>query len=76
MTFNEDGTNETVYYISKEFVRAINTTGTYDYTYVYHEGQLVAQEVNGVKQFIHGDHLGSSLVNSDSSRNVIETTLY
>lgn len=43
-TYNLSGTLvETVIYINKNFVRVINTSGTYDFTYVYHEGQLVGQ---------------------------------
>ena len=68
--------NETTYYFSKEFVRVVNESGTYNYTYVYHNGQLVAEEVNGVKKFYHTDHLGSSSVVTDRSGNVLENTTY
>ncbi|MFC2133830.1 RHS repeat domain-containing protein [Bacteroidota bacterium] len=68
--------NETTYYFSKEFVRVVNESGEYNYTYVYHNGQLVAEEVNGVKKFYHTDHLGSSTVVTDASGNVLENTTY
>jgi len=43
---------ETTVYISRTFVQVINSSGTYNYTYMYHEGRLVTQSVNGVKLFI------------------------
>ncbi|MFC2133828.1 RHS repeat domain-containing protein [Bacteroidota bacterium] len=68
--------NETTYYFSKEFVRVVNESGEYNYTYVHHNNQLVAWEVNGEKFFVHGDHLGSSTVVTDESGNVLENTTY
>lgn len=68
---------ETVYYINKEFVRVVNSSGSYDYVYVYHEGQLVAQrKPDGTKEFVHGDHLGSSTVITDENGDTIENTTY
>jgi len=67
---------ETTVYISRTFVQVINSSGTYNYTYIYHEGQLVAQSVNGVKLFIHGNHEGSSSVVTNASGAVIERTEY
>ncbi|MBR9677376.1 hypothetical protein GOV04_04500 [Candidatus Woesearchaeota archaeon] len=68
--------NETVYYWSKNFVTVSNSSGSFNYTYVYHNGQIVAQEVSGTKTFIHSDHLGSSTVVTDASGDVIENTSY
>jgi len=67
---------ETTVYISRTFVQVINSSGTYNYTYIYHEGQLVAQSVNGVKLFIHGNHEGSSSVVTNASGGVVERTEY
>lgn len=69
--------NETVYYFSKDYVRIINSTGTYDYEYIYHNGQMIAQiNPNGDKVFVNGDHLGSSSVITNESGDVIERTDY
>jgi RHS repeat-associated protein len=54
--------NVTSIYLSPTFVRTINATGTYDTTYVYHDGQLVAQNTNGTTIYIHTNHEGSSTV--------------
>jgi len=70
--------NQTVYYISENFVRVVLANGTsLDYTYVYHEGQLVAQlNPDGSKIFILGDNEGSSFVVTNSTGQVIENTMY
>jgi len=60
--------NQTVYYISQNFVKIVLANGTaLNYTYVYHEGQLVAQlNPDGSKIFILGNHEGSSSVITNS----------
>ncbi len=59
---------ETISYPTKTFVRVENSSGTYDYTYVRHEGQLVAQlNPDGTKLFMHGDAEGSTSVLTDAS---------
>jgi RHS repeat-associated protein len=68
--------NQTTYYLSPTFVRVVNASGVYDATYIYHEGQLVAQNVNGTKLFIHGNHEGSSSVVTNASGSVVENTTY
>ncbi len=69
--------SETVYYVDENFVRVINSSGTYDYTYVKHEGQLVAQlNPDGSKYYVHGDHEGSTSTITNSSGNIVETTTY
>ena len=76
-TFNNSGTVvETVYYWSKSFVTVENLTGQYNFTFVYHEGQLIAQELQGTKLFIHGNHEGSSSVVTNSTGQVVERTEY
>ncbi|MBS3139311.1 hypothetical protein J4207_06425 [Candidatus Woesearchaeota archaeon] len=76
-TFNNSGTVvETVYYWSKTFVTVENLTGQFNFTYVYHEGQLIAQEVQGTRLFIHGNHEGSSSVVTNAAGSVIERTEY
>lgn len=67
-TYDENGWVESVYYIDENYVHVVNATGSYNFTYVYHEGQLVAQvNPDGSKLFIHGDHLGSSTVVTNES---------
>ena len=75
---NSDGSwKETVYYISKEFVKVVNTSGTYNSTYVYHDGQLVAELLpDSSKKYYHPDHLGSTTLVTDSSGVAIENTSY
>lgn len=76
-TYNSTGdVIESVYYWSKSFVTVENETGMFNYTYVFHNGQRVAQELNGVKYFTHTDHLGSATVVSDESGNVVENSSY
>ena len=75
--WNDGSTRETVYYIDENFVRVNNASGNFDYTYVKHEGQLVAQlNPDNSKYFVHGDHLGSSSVVTDANQNAIENTSY
>ncbi|MBN1792139.1 LamG domain-containing protein, partial [Candidatus Woesearchaeota archaeon] len=76
--YNESGSlEETVYYWSKNFVTVVNSSGSYNFTYIYHEGQLIAQqEPDGSKVYTHGDLKGSSSVVTDEDGNVIERTLY
>ncbi len=55
----------------------MNFSGSYDFTYVKHEGQLVAQlNPDGTKLYVHGDHEGSSTVITNSSGQIIENTTY
>ncbi|MBI5398001.1 hypothetical protein HZB03_00925, partial [Candidatus Woesearchaeota archaeon] len=74
---NDGSLKEKVIYVSKTFVKVVNSSGTFDFTYVYHEGQLVAQQnPDGSKIFIHVDHLGSSSVVTNGTGTVIENTSY
>jgi len=73
---NDTSLKETVYYISQTFVQVVNSSGTYNTTYVYHDGQLVAQNTNGTKLFIHGDQKGSTtVVTSDATAGNTSGTL-
>jgi len=67
---------ETTYYFSKEFVRVINTTGVYNYTYVYQDGTLVAQDVNGVKTFFVNDAKNNIVATINSTGSVIDQNFY
>ena len=68
---------DTTYYVSKDLVRIVNSSGSYDFTYIYHEGQLIAERDNdGNKRYYMPDHLGSTSLITDSSGNAIENTSY
>ncbi len=69
---------ETVYYVDENFVRVVNTSGTYDFTYVKDEsGNLVGQiNPDGTKLFMHNDLEGSVGIVTNSSGGVVENTLY
>jgi RHS repeat-associated protein len=68
---------DTTYYFDKEYVRVVNSTGTFDYEYVYLDGQLVAQvNPDGSKYFISGDIKGSNTVVTNATGAVIENTTY
>lgn len=44
-TYNSSGSLvETVYYWSDNFITVVNSSGSYNFTYVYHNGYLVAQQ--------------------------------
>jgi hypothetical protein len=50
--YDSGGLKETIYYVEENFVRVVNSSGNFDYTYVYHEGQLIAQQnPDGTKIF-------------------------
>ena len=69
--------SETVYYVDENFVRVVNTSGTYDSTYVLHEGQKIAElKADGSKLFMHDDLEGSTGVVTNGSGSVVENTLY
>ena len=74
--YHTNGTlKETVYYLDQNFIRIINDSGTHDYTYIYHDGILIAQQnPDGTKIFIHGNHEGSTTVVTNSTGEVIENT--
>lgn len=76
-TYESGALAETVYYVDENYVRVVNSSGSSDYTYVKHEGQLVAQlEPDSSKVYTHDDHLGSSSVVTDENGNIIEKTTY
>ncbi len=77
ITFNSDGSvKERVIYFTSTDVKVVNASGEFDYTYVMHNGQKVAEIVNGEKKFFHSDHLGSTSVVTDDTGNVVEQTVY
>src|SRR3989344_1578760 len=58
-------------------MRVVNSTGSYDFTYVYEGNTLVARiNPDGSKQYEHTDHLGSTSVITNQNGNVVENTSY
>jgi hypothetical protein len=75
--FNPDGTyKERTYYFDQNFVRVINSSGTFDITYVYHEGHLVAQKIGGTTLYMHTDHEGNVVAVTNAAGNLVERTSY
>ena len=74
----ENGTwKETVFYVSKTFVQVKNTSGTFNYKYIYQNGQIVAQEDYARnKLFFSNDHLGSVGLITNGSGAKVEETFY
>ena len=68
---------ETVIYFTNTFIRVKNVSGTFDYTYVRHDGQLVAQlNPDGSKLYMHADHEGSTSIITNQSGQIVENTTY
>ncbi len=61
---------ETVYYFG-DYTKVINSSGSFDVVYVYAD-ELVAIG----DEFVHGDHLGSSSVVTNSSGDVVREVSY
>jgi RHS repeat-associated protein len=60
-----------------ELMRIVNKTGTFDYSYIYQDGYLVARvNPDGSKYYYHSDHLGSTSLITDKNGNVVENTSY
>ena len=77
ITYNENSSQKTTYYIDDNFIREVNSSGNYDTKYYYHNGQLIAREENnGDKYYYHLDHLGSTNVVTDQNGDVVEETSY
>jgi len=67
---------ETTYYISQNYVQVVNLSGTFNYTYYYLQGQLVAQDMNGTKMYYNTDVKGDVIALTNASGNVTETNFY
>ncbi len=72
-----DSANTTIYTPFRDFMRIVNSSGTYDFTYVYQDRVLVARiNPDGSKWFYHPDHLGSTSLITDQNGNIVENTFY
>ena len=76
--YNSSGSiKERIIYVDDNFVRVVNSSGSFDFTYVMHEGQKAAElKYDGSKIFMHNDHLGSTGAITDSVGTVVEQTTY
>ena len=76
-TYQDGKATKNVSYVSDDLVRVKNTSGTFDFLYVKHEGQRIAElKPGGSKMFLHPDHLGSTTLITDSNGSVFERTSY
>jgi RHS repeat-associated protein len=67
---------ETTYYIDSNFIRVMNSSGTFDVVYYYNNGQQVAKKENDEMSFFHPDHLGSTTLITDPNGELVEETRY
>ncbi|MBI2647629.1 VCBS repeat-containing protein, partial [Candidatus Woesearchaeota archaeon] len=71
------GTNETIYTPYREWMQVRNSSGIFNFYYIYQEGALVARlNPDGTKYFYHPDHLGSTTLISDEQGNVVEQEFF
>ena len=69
--------NESVFYWTDTFQTVKNSSGTFDFTYVYQNGELISmQDFNGKKFFYHNDHKGSVQMITDEFGNTVDRTFY
>ncbi|MBI2143987.1 hypothetical protein HYU17_02445 [Candidatus Woesearchaeota archaeon] len=75
---SRNDTAETVVYTPfRELMQIHNSSGIFNYSYIYDGTTLVARvNPDGTKQYYHPDHLGSTTLITDSSGNVVEETFY
>lgn len=73
-----NGKTETTYYPSKNLMRVINSSGTYDTFYVYDEqGTLLSRkDPDGKMFYYHPDHLGSTTLVTNEAGQIVEETSY
>ncbi|MEA2035915.1 MAG: RHS repeat-associated core domain-containing protein [Nanoarchaeota archaeon] len=77
VTHKNDNSQTTTYYVDGNFIRVVNSSGTYDTKYYYNDGQLIAEEKpDGSKNYYHPDHLGSTNLITDQIAQVVEETSY
>jgi len=72
-----DGSNQTTIYIDSNFVRIINSSGTFDTVYYYDSYSLVGErKPSGEMVYYHPDHLGSTSLTTNQAGQKIEETKY
>ena len=69
--------NESTFYINKNFIRVQNASGNFDTIYYYDKDTLVARkDPDNKTYFYHPDHLGSTTLVTNSTGQVVEETNY
>ncbi|MFH0971271.1 MAG: toxin TcdB middle/N-terminal domain-containing protein [Candidatus Micrarchaeota archaeon] len=69
--------NETVFYISENFLQVQNATETFNTTYYFANGQMLARkDPDGSKFYYHPDHLGSTTLVTNETAGIAEETNY
>jgi RHS repeat-associated protein len=72
-----DSANTKIYTPFKEFMRIVNKSGTYDFTYIYQNDILVSRiNPDGSKYFYYPDNLGSTSLITDNAGNSVENNFY
>jgi len=72
-----DAANTTIYTPYREWTQIRNSSGTYDFTYIY-DGSILVARINpdGSKHYFHDDHLGSVSLITNQSGAIIEQTFF
>ena len=75
-TYNYN-TSTTTYTPFKEFMQIRNSSGVFNYTYIY-EGDVLIAKVNpdGSKSYYHPNHLGSTTLITNESGDIVEEISY
>lgn len=77
VSYGENNAATITYYVDENFIRVVNSSGTFDTKFYYNNGQLIArQDPDGKKYYYHPDHLGSTNIVTDQNGNVVEETSY
>jgi RHS repeat-associated protein len=67
---------QTTYYVG-DFIRVVNSSGTFDQVYYYNSIQQVGKkDFDGEMYFYHPDHLGSTNLMTNSAGEIVEETRY
>ncbi len=69
---------QTTYYLHENLVRVVNSSGTYDFQYVYDDSGTLVGQVDSAGNFLyyHPDHLGSTSLVTDDKGKVVSNTFY
>ncbi len=72
-----DSAKTIIYTPFKELMQIRNTSGIFNFTYVYQDDVLVARvDPKNNKTFYHPDHLGSTVLITNASGRIVENTFY
>jgi RHS repeat-associated protein len=75
--WRNDSAKTVIYTPFREFMQIRNSSGIFNFTYIYDGSTLVARvNPDGNKYFYHPDQLGSTTLITDQNGNVVENTFY